>query len=112
MKKREVVVITGASAGLGRAAVRFFAERGADIGLVARDRERLEAARLEVEKAGGRALVLPTDVSDSDQVEAAAERVEKELGPIDVWVNCAMTTIFSRFMDITPEEFKRATEAT
>lgn len=112
MNRREVVVITGASAGVGRAAVRAFAEHGASIGLVARDSERLEAARAEVERAGGRAIVLPTDVADPEQVEAAARKVEEELGPIDIWVNCAMTTIFSRFMDITPEEFKRATEVT
>src|SRR3954453_16653826 len=81
---RQVVVITGASAGVGRATVRAFAREGADIGLLARGRDGLEAARREVETAGGRALVVPTDVARADQVEAAAERIERELGPIDV----------------------------
>jgi NAD(P)-dependent dehydrogenase (short-subunit alcohol dehydrogenase family) len=108
----EVVVVTGASAGLGRAIVREFAKRRARIGLIARNRERLEQARSEVESAGGEALVLPADVADAGQVEAAAERVERELGPIDIWVNDAMATIFAPFLEIRPEEFKRATEVT
>lgn len=111
-RKSEVVVVTGASAGVGRAVVREFAKRKAHIGLLARGRERLEQARREVENAGGKALALPTDVADAAQVEEAAERVERELGPIDIWVNNAMTTIFAPFMKITPEEFKRATEVT
>jgi len=89
-----------------------FARQGAHIGLIARGRERLEAAKREVEEAGGKALVLPTDVADAQQVENAAERAERELGPIDIWVNDAMTTIFAPFVEITPEEFKRATEVT
>jgi len=108
----KVVVVTGASAGVGRAVAAEFAREGAHIGLIARGRERLEAAKREVEELGGKAIVLPADVADAQQVEAAAERVEKELGPIDIWVNDAMTTIFAPFLEITPEEFKRATEVT
>jgi NAD(P)-dependent dehydrogenase (short-subunit alcohol dehydrogenase family) len=108
----EVVVVTGASAGLGRAIVREFARDGASIGLLARGRDRLEEARREVEALGGRALVLPTDVADADAVERAAEAVEREFGPIDVWINNAMATIFAPFDQITPEEFNRATEVT
>jgi short-subunit dehydrogenase len=110
----EVVVITGASAGVGRATVRAFAERsaGVRIGLLARNEDGLEGARKEVEALGGKALVVPTDVADADAVEEAARRVEEELGPIDVWVNDAMATVFSEFKDIEPEEYKRATEVT
>ena len=108
----EVVVVTGASAGVGRAVVREFAKRKSTIGLIARGVERLEAARREVEEAGGRALVLPMDVADPDAVEYAAGRVENELGPIDIWVNNAMTTVFAPFTEVTPAEFKRATEVT
>ncbi|HVX67249.1 MAG TPA: SDR family oxidoreductase [Bryobacteraceae bacterium] len=108
----EVVVVTGASAGLGRAIVRRFAGAGARIGLVARGVDGLEAARGEVERAGGAALALPTDVADAAQVEAAAEAVERAFGPIGIWVNDAMATVFSPFLEITPEEFKRATEVT
>jgi len=110
--KKRVIVVTGASAGVGRAVVREFAKEGASIGLLARGEDRLESAKKEVERAGGKALSLPTDVADASQVERAASRVEEELGPIDVWVNDAMTTIFARFDEITPEEFKRATEVT
>ena len=112
ISKPEVVVITGASAGIGRATVRAFAKRGAYIGLVARSRDGLEGARKEVEEAGGKALVLPTDVSDSNQVEAAAAAVEKAFGPIDIWVNDAMASILSPFVEIKPEEFRRVTEVT
>ncbi len=108
----EVVVVTGASAGVGRATVLAFARRGAHVALLARGREGLAGAREDVEAAGGRALVVPTDVADPDQVEAAAETVEEELGPIDVWVNNAMASVFSPLREITPEEFKRATEVT
>jgi short-subunit dehydrogenase len=110
--KPKVVVVTGASAGVGRATVREFARQKAHIGLIARGEERLESARREVEEAGGKALVLPADVADPDEVEKAAERAESELGPIDIWVNDAMTTIFAPFVEITPAEFKRATEVT
>ena len=108
----KVVVVTGASAGVGRAVVAEFARQGAHIGLIARGQDRLEAAQREVEEEGGKALVLPVDVADAQQVENAAERVEGELGPIDIWVNDAMTTVFAPFLEITPEEFKRATEVT
>ncbi len=112
MRRNEVVVITGASAGVGRAAVREFARHGARIGLIARGRDRLEAARREVLQAGGEALVLPCDVSDPDALEAMAQQAEEQLGPIDVWINDAMATVFAEFKDITPQEFKRVTEVT
>ena len=112
MAEREVVVVTGASAGVGRAVALRFARTGAAVGLLARGVERLEAAAKEVEGAGGTALVLAADVGDAGQVEAAAARIEDELGAIDIWVNNAMTTVFSRFADTTPEEFRRATEVT
>jgi NAD(P)-dependent dehydrogenase (short-subunit alcohol dehydrogenase family) len=105
-----VVVVTGASGGIGRAVVRAFAARGARLGLVARGEVGLKAAAADVEEAGGTALVLPTDVSDPAAVAAAADRVEAELGPIDVWVNVAFTSVFAQFDQIKPEEFKRVTE--
>src|SRR5947209_6607166 len=92
--KPEVVVITGASAGVGRAIVRAFARRGAHIGLLARGHDGLEGARRDVEELGGKALVLPTDVADPKQVEMAAAQVEEAFGPIDIWVNDAMTSVF------------------
>ncbi|QXE86852.1 SDR family oxidoreductase [Geomonas nitrogeniifigens] len=107
-----VVVITGASAGLGRATARAFAREGAHIGLFARNRERLEAAREEVERLEGKALVLVGDVADARRVEEAADEVEREFGPIDVWVNNAMTSVFSSFKEMTAEEFRRVTEVT
>jgi NADP-dependent 3-hydroxy acid dehydrogenase YdfG len=108
----EVVAITGASAGVGRAAARAFGKLGASVGLLARGRDGLEAAKREVEEAGGRALVLPTDVADPQQVEAAASALEDAFGPIDVWVNNAMTSVFARFWEIEPDEYRRATEVT
>ncbi len=108
----EVVVITGASAGVGRATVRAFAQRKASIGLLARDTEGLQAAAREVRDAGGRALALPTDVADPDAVDRAAERIEQELGPIDIWINVAMATIYAPLHRITPAEYRRATEVT
>src|SRR3954469_3913912 len=108
----KVVVVTGASAGAGRAAVRLFARKGADVALIARGKDGLEAAKREVESYGRRALVLPTDVSDADAVEKAADSAEYELGPIDVWVNVAMVSVFSPFLEMTPAEFKRVTEVT
>ncbi|MBV8734408.1 MAG: SDR family oxidoreductase [Solirubrobacterales bacterium] len=108
----EVVVITGASGGIGRAAARRFGADGARVGLIARGRRGLESAAREVERAGGQALVLPLDVADDKQVEAAAASVEDALGPIDVWVNDAMVTVYAEFLDIEPEEFRRATEVT
>jgi NAD(P)-dependent dehydrogenase (short-subunit alcohol dehydrogenase family) len=112
MARKEVVVITGASAGVGRATVREFAKHGAWIGLISRGTDGLEAARREVEEAGGRALVLPVDVANAAEVEAAAARVESTLGPIDIWVNNAMASVFSPIKEMTAEEFKRVTEVT
>ncbi|HET7589671.1 MAG TPA: SDR family oxidoreductase [Solirubrobacterales bacterium] len=109
---REVVVVTGAGSGIGRAIARRFGEDGCAVALLARGEESLEGARREIEAAGGEALPIPTDVSDPEAVEAAAERVERELGPIDVWVNDAMTTVFAFFEDIEPEEYRRATDVT
>ncbi len=111
-KRPEVVVVTGASAGLGRAIVQAFARQGAHIGLLARGRAGLEGARRDAERLGGRGLVLPTDVSDPDQVERAAAAVEQEFGPIDVWVNNAMISVFSPVKQMTPAEYKRVTEVT
>jgi NAD(P)-dependent dehydrogenase (short-subunit alcohol dehydrogenase family) len=108
----EVVVITGASAGVGRAVVREFAKDGAHIGLIARGIDGLEGARREVEEAGGRALVLPTDVSDAEAVDRAAERVERELGPIDIWVNDAMAAVFAPVKELTAADIRRVTEVT
>ncbi len=105
-------MVTGASAGVGRATARRLAEDGYDIALLARGRAGLVGAADEIERLGRRALPIPTDVSDPGQVEAAAERSERELGPIDLWVNNAMTTIFSPFSEIEPEEYARATEVT
>jgi len=111
-KQPEVVVVTGASAGVGRATVRAFAERGAHIGLIARGHDGLEAARREVEELGGHALVLPLDVAEADLVELAAAQVEEELGPIDVWINNAMASVFSPVSEMTTEEYRRVTEVT
>jgi NAD(P)-dependent dehydrogenase (short-subunit alcohol dehydrogenase family) len=108
----EVVVVTGASAGLGRAIARRFARHGASVGLIARGRDGLEGAAREVEAAGGRALVLAADVASWEQVDAAAARVEEELGTIDVWVNNAMVSVFSPVKDMRPEEYRRVTEVT
>jgi short-subunit dehydrogenase len=108
----EIVVVTGASAGVGRATARAFAKQGAHVGLLARGRAGLEGAKRDVEALGGKALILEADVADADAVEAAAMRVEKEFGPIDVWVNNAMVSVFSPFSDMTPAEFKRVTEVT
>src|SRR5579884_4111364 len=111
-EKQEVVVITGASAGVGRAVVREFAKRKAKIGLLARGIDGLEGARREVEAAGGEALALPTDVADPDQVEAAAAAVEDHFGPIDIWVNNAMASVFSPVKEMTPADYRRVTEVT
>jgi short-subunit dehydrogenase len=108
----ETVVITGASAGVGRATAHAFAARRAKVGLIARGTPALEGAAAEVEKRGGKALALPLDIADADAVDAAAERVESQFGPIDIWVNCAMATIFAPFHRISPEEYRRATEVT
>ncbi len=109
---REVVVVTGASAGVGRAVTREFARNGARIGLIARDRDRLEATKREVESLGGQALVLPLDVADASKVDDAASQVERAFGPIDIWVNNAMVTVFSPVRQMTAEEYRRVTEVT
>jgi NAD(P)-dependent dehydrogenase (short-subunit alcohol dehydrogenase family) len=107
-----VALVTGASAGVGRATARRLASDGFDVALVARGREGLEAARGEIERLGRRAVALQADVADSDALEQAAEQCETTLGPIDVWVNDAMTTVFAPFMEIEPDEFRRVTEVT
>ncbi|HEY9857513.1 MAG TPA: SDR family oxidoreductase [Stenomitos sp.] len=108
----KVVVVTGASAGVGRATAIAFARQGARVGLIARGLDGLQGARREVEAAGGRALVLPCDVSDPEQVAEAAQQVESTFGPIDIWVNNAMTSVFSPISEMTAAEFKRVTEVT
>lgn len=112
MKQAQVVVVTGASAGIGRAAAREFAAHGWRVALLARGTDGLEAARAEVEQLGGEALVLPTDVADERQVEAAAAAVEQRWGAIDVWVNNAMATVFSDALSVAPADFRRATDVT
>ena len=110
--QEEVVVITGASAGVGRATAQAFGRRKARVGLIARGRDGLEGARREIEAAGGQALVLPLDVSDHDAVEQAAAEVEKTFGPIDIWINNAMLSVFSPIMQMQPDEYRRVTEVT
>ncbi|WNI14497.1 SDR family oxidoreductase [Actinacidiphila sp. ITFR-21] len=103
------VVITGASAGIGRASARLFAEQGDRVALLARGHAGLDAAAAEVEELGGRALAVPTDVADHRQVEAAADAAQEAFGPIDVWVNVAFTSVFAPFAEIAPEDFDRVT---
>lgn len=113
MQKRfegKVVVVTGASAGVGRAITRAFAQEGADLGLLARNEDGLRGAAEEVASYGRRAHPIQVDVADPDAVEQAADEIERELGPIDIWVNDAMVTVFAPFSDVTNEEFKRVTE--
>ncbi|HYC46547.1 MAG TPA: SDR family oxidoreductase [Burkholderiales bacterium] len=107
-----VVVVTGASAGIGRATAIAFARRGWQVALLARGSEGLEGARRDVERAGGRALAIETDVAHASEVEAAGDLVERTLGPIDVWVNNAMATIFCDFLRVEPEDFERSTQVT
>lgn len=108
----EVVVITGASAGVGRATACAFAEKGAQLGLLARGEAGLEGAKRDVEEAGGEALTIQTDVADPEQVGAAADAVEDAFGPIDIWVNCAMTSVFSPATEMESDEYRRVTEVT
>ena len=110
--KRGVVVVTGGSAGVGRATAVAFARKGADVGLIARGRERLDATAAEIEWLGRRAHIVSVDVADAGAVEGAAEELERELGPVDVWVNNAMATVFAPVSNTTAEEFRRATEVT
>jgi NAD(P)-dependent dehydrogenase (short-subunit alcohol dehydrogenase family) len=112
MPQPRVVMVTGASAGVGRATALAFAQQGARVGLLARGRAGLEGAAHDVETAGGAAIVCQADVADAEAVEAAAQRLEREAGPIDVWVNNAMVSVFSPIRQMTPEEFRRVTEVT
>jgi NAD(P)-dependent dehydrogenase (short-subunit alcohol dehydrogenase family) len=106
----QVVVVTGASGGIGRAVAQAFGARGAKVALLARGVLGLQGAAKEVEEAGGSALPIPVDTADYQQIERAAQQVEQDLGPIDVWVNVAFTSVFAPFMKIEPEEYKRVTE--
>ena len=106
----QTVAITGASAGIGRAAARLFASRGDRVALIARGHAGLDGAARDVEQAGGTALAVSADVADFAQVDAAAQQIEDTLGPIDVWVNVAFTSVFAPFAEVTPEEFRRVTE--
>ncbi len=110
MPEKLVVVVTGSSAGLGRAIAHGFAKRGASLGLIARNPEALNAAKQECEALGGHALVLPVDVSDAEAVDAAATQVEEAFGPIDVWVNDAMVSVFSPVKEMEASDYKRVTE--
>jgi NAD(P)-dependent dehydrogenase (short-subunit alcohol dehydrogenase family) len=106
----QVVVVTGASGGIGRAVAQAFGARGCAVALLARGEKGLAGAAVEVEAGGGRALAIPVDVANAEEVKQAAERVEAELGPIDLWVNVAFTSVFSPFDQIEPDEYKRVTE--
>ena len=106
----QTVAITGASAGIGRASARLFAQRGDRVALIARGQAGLDGAARDVRRAGGTALAVPADVADFAQVEAAAKQIEETFGPIDVWVNVAFASVFAPFAETTPEEFRRVTE--
>ncbi|WP_128291153.1 SDR family oxidoreductase [Afifella aestuarii] len=111
-RTEKTVVITGASAGVGRALTRRFARDGARLGLIARDRRRLEETAEEVRVLGGEAMIFPIDVADAEKVDIAAEEVEQRFGPIDIWINVAMVTVMAPVAKTTPEEFRRVTEVT
>ena len=111
-REARVAVITGASAGVGRATTRALARRGWSLGLLARGEAGLSATREEAAALGVRAVAAPTDVADADAVERAAARIEHELGPIDAWVNDAMTSVFGPFLEMSPEDFRRVSEVT
>ena len=111
-RKKRVVVITGASAGLGRALVRKFAASNCNLALIARGKEGLAAAKLEAENAGARVLTFAIDVADASAMDQAANEVEQHLGPIDVWINNAMNSVFSPVSEMTPDEYRRVTEVT
>src|SRR6185437_4055986 len=110
MNSSPVVVITGASAGLGRAIAHAYARRGAKLGLIARNPEALAAAQSECERLGGKAICIPTDVSNADAVEHAATIVEEQLGPIDIWVNDAMVSVFSPVKEMEASDYQRVTD--
>ncbi len=110
--KPQVGVVTGASGGIGRATAQAFGARGAKVALLARGELGLQGAAKEVEAAGGTALPIPVDTADHEQIARAADQVELELGPIDVWVNCAFSGVFAPATEITPEEFRRTTDVT
>ncbi|HET9110819.1 MAG TPA: SDR family oxidoreductase [Ktedonobacterales bacterium] len=112
VQRPEVVVVTGASGGVGRATARAFGKRGAQVCLVARGQAGLEGAKRDVEQAGGKAIIVAGDAADPQTHERAAQQAEETFGPIDIWVNVAFTTVFSPFMEVTPEEYKRVTEVT
>ena len=109
-KPGQVVVVTGASGGIGRATAEAFAARGDQVALIARGEEGMAGAVRDIEAAGGRALALPADVADPEQVEAAAAEAERSLGPIDIWVTVAFPSVFAEFSQITPAEYQRVAE--
>jgi short-subunit dehydrogenase len=109
-RRSRVVAITGASAGIGRATARAFAAQGDTVALIARGERGLEGARLDVEELGGKAGIYPVDVADAGALDEVAEQIERDLGPIDVWVNVAFTSVFARFVDIEADEYRRVTE--
>jgi NAD(P)-dependent dehydrogenase (short-subunit alcohol dehydrogenase family) len=111
-RKAEIVVVTGGTAGIGRATVREFARQGADVAILARGQDRLDATCREVEALGRRALGISVDVAEREAVDEAADRIERELGPVDIWINNAFAGIFSTFTDMTPEEYRRVTDVT
>jgi NADP-dependent 3-hydroxy acid dehydrogenase YdfG len=110
--RNRTVVITGASAGVGRAAAHRFARAGARVAMIARDKDALNDVKNEIERLGGTGFVAPADVADSNQVFLAADSILHEFGPFDIWINDAMVTVFSPMWDMTPAEFRRVTEVT